>query len=163
MKPKKGSASGPEVPESESAQNLEWATISEEDVLNAERKITAHVTASMAIWAASLEICQTMVRDWTASRQDALRKSMSAMMQIQSGRPTEEKAERAADVLIEQWSSFQKDFLALQMKTAAKANALLGKASEITRKADTGTGDAIRDSLKMAGEGFVRTDQPAEK
>lgn len=163
MKAKRGSANEPEIQEPESGPSAKWAGVSEEDLLKAERQIAARMASGIAIWAASFEVYQAMVRDWTTSRQTALRKSMMDLSQIQSSQSSEGRAEQVADVLVEQWSSFQRDFLALQVKTVAKAGALLGKAVEIGRSTERETADSFVNSWKKAEEGTLRADATSEK
>jgi len=164
MKPRNGNSSGPDIQGPEPSQTFDWVDISKEDMLDAERKVAAHMTSSLAIWAVSLEVYQSMVHDWTSARQEALRKSMTVMLKGQSDQLTEGKADQAAGALMEQWSTFQRDFLALQMKTAAKANALLQKVTEIAKNPNMGS-DSGHETWNPATGSFmhVPTEPPSDK
>ena len=165
---KRGSAGGSEPPKQE-GRNDGWAGVDDAEVVKAEREIAARMATGMAIWAASLEVYQSMVRDWTRSRQNAIWKSMQRLSQIQSAESDENKVEEAAGVLVEQWSSFQQDFLALQMKTVAKTDALLKKTVEIAKGSHSEmaynlqqTWQKTEDAMR-AGETSERTSETSDK
>jgi hypothetical protein len=153
---KSDSSKSPPPPESEPAENV--TLVSQEELDSAERLIAARMQSSLAFWVASLEAYHTMVRDWTQSRQAALMKSMKTMASLRDDE-SEGVAEKAADAMIDQWSSFNRDFLAVQMKTMAKANALIGKASEGAR-ADDGQ---FRNVWSPPGEGMFKPPEPVDK
>jgi alkanesulfonate monooxygenase SsuD/methylene tetrahydromethanopterin reductase-like flavin-dependent oxidoreductase (luciferase family) len=160
MKAKKDGDANPKAPLPESGGGDDWIGISKEDTLRAERQIAARMASSMAFWAASLEAYQTMVQEWTQSRQAALRKSMKTLSNLQSGQ-SEETAEQAADAMVEQWASFQRDFLAVQMKTAAKAGALFGKAVEAGRAVELK--DPLHETLRRAEADMFKPRETSNK
>ena len=100
----------------------------EDHVRQAENQIAQSVSIGLAFWLSSLKAYQTLVNEWTSSRQAALLKSMKAIHEIKSDDASEKKAEQTADVIVDQWMSFQRDLLSVQMKTAAQVGAIFGKA-----------------------------------
>ena len=86
MKAKKGGAVDPEISSSEPDGVEGWTGLSKEETLKAERQIAARMATGMAFWAASLEAYNTMVQEWTQSRQTALWRSMKSLSDLNSQR-----------------------------------------------------------------------------
>ncbi len=108
-----------------------------EDLAEAQAQIVKNVSAGMTFWFASLKAYQAMVDHWVEAREKALVKSLEAVQEINEAPDDDKKLDRAADVIVEQLSTFQRDLLAVQMKTAAQMGALFSgiqKPDDIVRK-----------------------------
>lgn len=103
---------------------------SEAELRKAEGKIAANMAVGLAFWAGSLEAYRTLVNEWMQARQNALQKSMTALLDLKSNPEGGQKAEQAAEILIDQWTSFQRDIISAQIKTAARVGGVFDEARQ---------------------------------